>query len=154
MKEITTHNNRVYNIWYNMKRRCYNKNSKDYKNYGAKGINVCAEWLNDFLSFYNWALSNGYKETLTLDRIDNYGNYCPENCRWVTMKQQHRNYSQNRNYTINGEKKCLTEWCEIYNINYTTVICRLQKGMSINEALQKPVDKNKIPIRYRKDEKK
>lgn len=152
MKKISKHNNRLYNIWYNMKRRCYNKNAKDYKNYGNKGIKVCKEWEEEFMVFYEWALNNGYDKKLTLDRIDNNKNYCPENCRWITIKEQHRNYSQNRNYTINGETKCVTEWCELYNIKFTTVINRLNKGMNIIEALTKPINKNKIPMKYRKEE--
>lgn len=152
MKKISKHDNRVYRIWHNMNDRCFNKNAKDYKNYGKKGIIVCEEWKNDFMNFYNWAIENGYNDTLTIDRINNKGNYEPQNCRWATMKEQHRNYSQNRFYTINGETKCLTEWCEIYNINYNTVISRIDKWkMDILEALTKKVDKNKIPKKYRKE---
>ena len=81
MKKISTHNNRLYNIWYNMKRRCNNERAKDFKNYGAKGIKVCEEWEKDFITFYNWAMTTGYDKTLTLDRIDNKENYCPENCK-------------------------------------------------------------------------
>ena len=151
MKKISKHNNRLYNIWYNMNRRCFNKNAKDYKNYGAKGIKVYKNWREDFYTFYEWAINNNYNKDLTLDRIDNNKDYCPENCRWVTLKQQHRNYSQNRNYIINKEEKCLTEWCELYNIKFTTVIYRLNKGMDIVEALTKPINNNKIPIKYRKE---
>lgn len=151
MEKISKHNNRLYNIWYNMNRRCFNKNAKDYKNYGAKGIKVYKNWKEDFYNFYEWAINNNYNKNLTLDRIDNNKDYCPENCRWVTLKEQHRNYSQNRNYIINKEKKCLTEWCELYNIKFTTVIYRLNKGMDIVEALTKPINNNKIPIKYRKE---
>lgn len=146
-----THGNRVYNIWFNMIRRCTMPSDKSFKNYGERGIRVCDEWLNDFMSFYNWAMNNGYRDDLTIDRINNNGNYEPSNCRWVTMKEQHRNYSQNKNYTIDNETKCLTEWCEIYNIKYTTVLRRLEHGLSIYDALTKPVDKSKIPHKYRKD---
>lgn len=146
-----THNNRIYNIYYGMKRRCLNKENKDYKNYGAKGITICKEWQEDFLNFYNWAINNGYADNLSIDRIDNNGNYEPNNCRWVTMQEQHRNYSQNRNYTINNQTRCLTEWCEIYHMKYTTVIDRLKKGATILDALTKPIDKNKIPKKYRKE---
>lgn len=152
MTRISKHNNRLYNIWYNMNRRCFNEKAKDYKNYGAKGIKVYKEWKHDFYSFYEWATNNGYNKNLTLDRINNKENYCPENCRWITLKQQHRNYSQNRNYTINNETKCLTEWCELYNVKFTTAIYRLNKGMGIVEALTKPINHKKIPIKYRKEE--
>lgn len=81
-------NSRQYSIYNNMKSRCLYEGNKDYKDYGNRGITICDEWLADFMSFYNWSLENGYQETLTLDRIDNSSNYCPENCRWTTMKEQ------------------------------------------------------------------
>ena len=82
---------RLYRIWQNMKNRCRNKNVSCYKYYGGKGVGVCDKWANDFLSFRNWALENGYEENLTIDRIDNDGDYEPSNCRWVTMGVQSRN---------------------------------------------------------------
>jgi hypothetical protein len=84
---------RLYNIWGNIKSRILNSKNKDYTNYGGRGITICEEWKNDFMSFYNWAMSNGYEENkgLSIDRIDNDGNYCPENCRWTTNTIQCRN---------------------------------------------------------------
>lgn len=84
-------NHRLYNTWTNMKQRCYNPNSRDYKNYGERGISICEEWKNDFQAFYSWAMANGYKDNLTIDRIDVNGNYEPSNCRWVTMLVQRHN---------------------------------------------------------------
>lgn len=82
---------KLYNIWLRMKDRCRNPNSSNYKYYGGRGISVCEEWRHDFAAFRDWALANGYQEGLSIDRIDVNGNYCPENCRWITMAEQQRN---------------------------------------------------------------
>ena len=86
-----------------IKSRCYNTNSSSYKNYGARGIKVCDEWLNDFMNFYNWAIDNGYKDGLTLDRIDVNGNYEPSNCRWITSSEQRYNTRRNRLIQYNNK---------------------------------------------------
>jgi hypothetical protein len=78
---------KLYNVWCGIKRRCYNKNQKSFKDYGARGIKMCDVWKNDFSKFCEWALKNGYKEGLEIDRIDNDGNYEPNNCRWITKKE-------------------------------------------------------------------
>ncbi len=87
---------KLYHTWNAMKFRCYNPNSKDYVHYGARGISICDEWLSSFLSFREWSLRNGFANNLTIDRIDVNGNYCPENCRWVTVAENNRNKTTTR----------------------------------------------------------
>lgn len=98
----TTHGlskTRIYRIWRDMKNRCFYSKDKHFKDYGGRGITICDEWKNSFESFYKWSDANGYSEKLTIDRIDNDGNYEPSNCRWITMKEQ----CQNR--TKKGQRK-------------------------------------------------
>lgn len=82
---------RLYHIWNGIKFRCYNQKSKDFKNYGMRGIKMCDEWLRDFPTFQAWAMLNGYSEDLSIDRIDVNGNYEPSNCRWATIAEQNKN---------------------------------------------------------------
>lgn len=107
---------KLYRRWKGIIERCAYKNHFAYNRYGGRGISVCKEWKDDFLSFKDWALSAGYQGAGEVDRINNDGNYEPSNCRIVTRKQNCRNKSNNHNYTMNGETKCLSEWAEQYRI--------------------------------------
>lgn len=131
---------RLYSIYYNMKNRCYNKNSLSFHNYGERGIKICKEWLNNFVNFYEWSIKNGYDDCLTLDRINNDGDYEPNNCRWTTKREQSLNRRDNHCITINETTKTLIEWCEYYNINYSTVRDRIHRGWKEYDALTKTVE--------------
>ena len=129
---------RVYNIWKSMRQRCSIPSTSGYKYYGGRGIKVCNEW-QDFEPFYKWAISNGYADNLTIDRIDVNGNYEPSNCRWITLKEQQMNTRRNHYITFNGETKTLNEWAEQLGINHTTLLDRLRyPNWSIEEALTIP----------------
>jgi hypothetical protein len=136
---------RIYRIWAGMKDRCYNKNRSKYKRYGARGIVVCEEWKNNFMNFYNWAISNGYQDNLSIDRKDNDGNYEPDNCRWITNKEQCNNTSINRFITINNKTQTLSQWAREVNIRIETIEARLKKGLEGEDLIKKPI-KNLIAI--------
>lgn len=134
---------RLYNIWSKMKRRCIGTDKVVSKYYHDRGISYCEEW-DDFETFYDWSIENGYSKELTLDRIDNNGDYCPDNCRWVDMKVQSRNKRGNRVIVIDGVSKCITDWCEINGINVSTVNSRINRGMDEVTAITKPVMKRGV----------
>lgn len=139
----TTHNQRytrLYAIWKAMKQRCLNPNSKSYSNYGKRGIKICEEWLNNYQSFYTWSINNGYKEDLTIDRINNDGNYEPSNCRWVDRLTQCNNTRQNKLYEINGVNKTIHQWALEYNVPVQRVRQRVYvHKWDILKALTTPV---------------
>ena len=132
---------RIYRIWKTLRKRCNNPNDTNYKYYGKRGISVCKDWDNDFMSFYNWAMQNGYEDNLTIDRIDNNGNYEPGNCRWVDMKTQNSNNRNNHKITYNNKTLTLTQWSIIYDIPYQTLATRLHRGWTIEKALTTPIKK-------------
>jgi len=128
---------RLYNIWNGMKGRCSLQTLSCYKYYGDRGIKVCEEWQT-FEPFYDWAMANGYRDDLTIDRIDVNGNYEPTNCRWITQREQALNTRRNHYITYNGETKILEEWAMLLGINHSTLIERLNRWNSIEEALTIP----------------
>lgn len=136
----TTHNlskTRIYEIYNCMLKRCYKENNQAYKDYGGRGITVCDEWKNSFIEFAKWAMKNGYKDDLTIDRIDNNGNYEPSNCRWATKAEQARNTRKNKFFTYNGETKIISEWSRILEIPQTTLFRRIKQNRPIQEIIYK-----------------
>lgn len=145
---------RLYNIWNQMIHRCSDNKNISYPLYGGRGICVCDEW-GDFERFKSWALENGYAKGLVIDRIDSDSNYGPDNCRWVTQKENSNNKRNNRYLTIDGVTKTAKQWAEQKGINYATLIYRMNKGITDAKRL---FDKNSnshvrerdIQGRYRK----
>ena len=135
------HGTRLYSIWRNMKQRCLNQNRSAYSAYGGRGISLCEEW-KDYILFRDWAISNGYSDSLTLDRKNNELGYSPDNCRWATIKQQSNNTRTNRTIEYNGETHTLSEWAEILQMSVGTLWDRLDNGWSIQRALSEPVHNN------------
>lgn len=125
----------LYKVWTSMKNRCNNPNNSNYSRYGERGIKVCDEWENNYEIFKRWALTNGYDNDLSIDRIDNEGNYEPNNCRWVNMKEQSNNTRRNRQVTYKGMTKNLIEWAEYYNIPYNNLTAYISRGSTPIEAL-------------------
>ena len=145
---------RLYRIWSGMRQRCYNPNSHSYKIYGGRGITICEEWKDDVFAFREWALSNGYADDLSIDRIDCDKGYSPENCRWATAKEQannqHPRYTftdkknsiekrKRKTWVIDGEEKSIQEWCRDSGLSVQAVMYRVNtKGMTPKEALATP----------------
>ena len=128
---------RLYKVWLGMKERCNNKNNK---NYGGRGIKVCDEWKNNYLTFKKWSLKNGYdknksRKEQVLDRINNNGNYEPNNCRWTTQKMNCRNKRNNSFVTINDKTKILSEWSEELNVNISTLYHRIHRKKNKKEEI-------------------
>jgi len=131
---------KIWRRWRDMKRRCFDNKVKAFKNYGGRGITVCKEWLN-FEVFYKWAMENGYRDDLTIERTDNSGNYDPENCTFIPKPQQSKNRRGLHFVIFNGEKKTLNEWSRTTGIDRRVLGTRLRRGWSINRTLTTLIDK-------------
>lgn len=145
---------RLNDVFRNMKRRCYSPKNKQFKDYGGRGIKLCDEWNNreivnlgrsgrftkGWLAFQKWALTHGYNDSLTIDRLDNDKDYSPENCRWVSRKIQQNNKRNNRIITYKGKSQTLAQWCDELCLNYHTVFYRLDvMHLSVEEAFSLPL---------------
>lgn len=133
-------NTRLYNIWSGIKRRCLNRKDARYHDYGGRGVTVCDEWKNSFILFKDWAMSHGYSDELQIDRIDNDGGYCPENCRWVTAKenmknQRPRRYDRGERYSDGVLPERVVSDVDfdmaIYRVSENKRLCRITDGSNI-----------------------
>lgn len=122
-----------------MRKRCSNPACKDYPKYGARGIRVCGEW-EDFSCFREWALSHGYRDDLTLDRVNNNKGYGPGNCRWTSRKGQANNRTTASRYTVDGHTKTLAQWSRRYGVPPCTILHRIERGWSVEDAVKVPVN--------------
>ena len=141
-KEDALNRQRLYRIWGGMKQRCYNRNSDNYPDYGGRGIIICDEWLSSYDAFKEWALSHGYSDELSIDRINVNGNYEPNNCRWADWETQANNKrpkKRNVKWTIDGITKPARDWCNECGVSYEMAMYRINHmGMSVYEALTTP----------------
>lgn len=163
-KETASNNNsthrqsktRLYRCWQHMKHRCYRKDDENYSYYGGRGIIMCDEWKYNYENFSKWAIENGYKDNLTIDRIDCNGNYEPSNCRWITQKEQARNTRRNTFVYLEGKgfsmhKFTLSELCEILKVNYPLSVKRIYQYLRKRKAVKDGVISNmEQSIRERK----
>lgn len=155
MKKVVEHHNmrhtQLYRVWAGIKDRTTEGHKQNTNNYKKLGIKMCDEWRNSFIEFRDWALSNGYKyeklpngrNKYTIDRIDTYGDYCPNNCRWITNEEQLNNTTTNKYILYNGKVQTLSQWCKELCLNYNLVNMRLHSGWSVDRAFNESNDKKK-----------
>lgn len=130
---------RIYNVWAGMKSRCNYEKDDSYAHYGGRGIKVCEEWDNSFQNFNQWAMRNGYEDHLSIDRIDNDGDYEPINCRWATDLEQHNNRSDNRHITYKGETLTIADMARKHKMKYNILFRRIKRGWSVERAIEQPI---------------
>lgn len=136
---MSVNQKRIKRAWMNMKSRCFNVNGRDYKRYGGRGISICSEWVTNYHAFYEWSVSNGYEDSLTLDRIDNDKGYSPDNCRWTTWKVQENNKSNCARITFQGRTQTRSQWADELGIDYFLIRQRIDRmGWDVERALSTP----------------
>lgn len=128
---------RLYRIYYHMRDRCYNPNSASYPFYGGRGIVIDSVW-DTFDKFQEWAIANDYDDSLTIDRINVFGNYSPDNCRWITLRDQQWNTTRTHTITIGNETRTVQGWADETGLHRSTILARLQRGLSPEEAVLRP----------------
>jgi hypothetical protein len=136
-------NHRLYSIWHGMLRRCYDSKDSHYKYYGGRGVCVCKQWKN-YANFYAWAMLSGYTDRLTIERLDNGKGYRPDNCCWVTKKEQARNKRSNRYLGIGNIKMLLCDWATLMRVSSNTLSMRLRSGWHIKKAVITPILRRKL----------
>lgn len=137
---ISERETRLYRIWGGMKARTSYESQKSYSDYGARGIRVCDDWKNDFMKFKDWSLSHGYRDDLSIDRLDNDSDYTPDNCRWATRKEQHNNQRSNILLTYDGQTHTAAQWAEIMNVPKDRIYKRIRRGRDIEEILKEYIE--------------
>lgn len=130
-------NHPLYGKYHDIRQRCENPNCDHYHNYGGRGIKICDEWSgkDGFINFYNWSISHGWSKGLEIDRIDVNGNYCPENCRYITHKEQYRNKQSTRKLIYNGEERTIQELSRISGVSASEIYYRVKNGWSVEYAV-------------------
>ena len=137
---------KLRDVWSHMKQRCNNPKCRAYARYGGRGITCCDEW-REYPAFYDWAVSNGYAEGLSLDRIDPNGNYEPSNCRWITIQEQQRNKERTIYAEVNGEVRTLAEWAELSGLLYRTIRYRYERGIRGEALIDKENERTKAAVK-------
>ena len=142
------HKHPLYKTWHNIRSRCKNPNATKYYLYGGKGISICKEWDEDFMSFFNWSLENGWEKGLTIDRIDGNLNYNSSNCRWVDYYVQNNNLSNNHVIEYKGKSQSMYAWARELDMNPKTLTERLRRGWTIERAFETNVKKRVYSLTY------